>query len=213
VLDVDYRLAPEYRFPTGLEDCYASLEWLFADGAELGIDTGRVAVGGDSAGGALAAAVCLMARDRVGPRLVAQLLEVPATDHTDGEQYESWREFGAGYGLETEGLVAGKEFYFEDPQDAFSPLASPILAKDLSGLPPTFIMTAEFDPLRDMGEAYGQRLADAGVPTVVSRGSGHIHGSSFLLHPGWQGARNWREQVVESLQRVLSAAPDPVASA
>jgi acetyl esterase len=212
VLDADYRLAPEHRFPTGLEDCYASLEWLFAHADELGIDPRRVAIGGDSAGANLAAAVCLMARDRGSHGLVAQLLEVPAPDHRFEARYESWREFGAGFGLESQGLVDGKAFYFEDPQDALSPLASPLLAKDLSGLPPAFVMTAECDPLRDMGEAYGERLAEAGVPTVVSRQLGHIHGSSFLLHPSWEGARRWRDEVVAILSSVLTPAAEPVAA-
>ena len=209
VLDVDYRLAPEHRFPTGLEDCFAALEWLFAHAGELGIDRERLVIGGDSAGGNLAAAVCVLARDRGGPALAAQLLEVPAPDHRFAEahadRYPSWRDFGVGFGLETPGLIAGTELYFEDPADALSPLASPILAKDLSDLPPAYILTAEFDPLRDIGETYGRRLAESGVPTVVSRQPGHIHGSSLLLHPGWEGARQWRDEVVRTLQSVLTA--------
>jgi acetyl esterase len=206
VLDVDYRLAPEVQFPVPVEDCYASLEWLVAQAAELRIDPDRIVVGGDSAGGNLAAAVCLLARDRGGPLLAGQLLEIPGPDHDDGSRYESWHEFGRGYALETEGLVAGKEFYFADPADAANPLASPILADDLSGLPPAVVLTAEFDPLRDMGEAYARRLADAGVPATVSRQLGHIHGSCFLLHPRWEPARAWRDEVVGHLHETLQAA-------
>ena len=211
VVAVDYRLAPEARFPIGLEDCYAALEWLFAHAEELNIDPTRVAIVGDSAGGNLAAAVCLMARDRGGPPIVAQVLEVPAPDHRFEGGYVSWDECGHGYGLETEGLVMGKLAYFADPSDALNPLASPLLADDLSGLPPAFVITAEFDPLRDIGEAYGQRLADAGVPTVISRQPGHIHGASLLIHPKWEGARQWRAEVVGALRDALVAAPSGVA--
>ena len=209
VVAVDYRLAPEHPFPTAVEDCWAAWEWVGAHAEELGIDPQRIAIGGDSAGGNLAAAVCLIARDRDARQPVAQLLEVPAPDHTDGSQYESWRTYGVGFGLETEGLVAGKTLYFSDPQDAFSPLASPILARDLSGLPPAFILTAELDPLRDLGEAYGAALSAAGVPTVVSRHAGHIHGASFLLHPSWAPARAWRDEAVRMLQEALAPAPVP----
>ena len=213
VLDVDYRLAPEARFPVPVEDCHASLEWLVAHAEELRIDPDRIVVGGDSAGGNLAAAVCLIARDRGGPSLAGQLLEIPGPDHEDGSRYDSWHEFGRGYGLETEGLLAGKAFYFADEADAADPLASPILAPDLSGLPPAVVFTAEFDPLRDMGEAYGRRLADAGVPTTVSRQPGHIHGSCFLLHPRWEPARVWRDEVIGSLRGLLAPVVDPIGSA
>lgn len=210
VLDVDYRLAPEHQFPVGLEDCYASLLWLTEHASELNVDPARIAVGGDSAGGALAAAVCLMARDRGGPGIAAQILEVPATDHAHVEVYPSAAEFATGYGLDTESLVAGRLAYFAQPEDALSPYASPMLAEDLSGLPPAVILTAELDPLRDSGEAYGRRLAEAGVPTVISRQAGHIHGSSFLLYPGWEGARRWREELVHAVRGALAAAPQPV---
>lgn len=165
VVDVEYRLAPEHQFPTAVEDCYAAWEWVRTHAPELGIDPARIVIGGDSAGGNLAAAVCLVARDRHAPQPAAQLLEVPAPDHrfsqAHSERYPSWREFGVGYGLETEGLIAGTPMYFEDPGDALSPLASPVLAKDLSGLPPTYVFTAEYDPLRDIGEAYTAALLDA----------------------------------------------------
>jgi acetyl esterase len=85
-----------------------------------------------------------------------------------------------------------------------------MLADDLAGLPPAHILTAEFDPLRDSGEAYGRRLAEAGVPAVVSRQAGHIHGSSFLLYPGWEGARRWRDELVAAVRAALTAAPEPV---
>jgi len=206
VLAVDYRLAPEVQFPVPLDDCYAALEWLFANADHLRVDRDRIAIAGDSAGANLAAACCLMARDRGGPPLLAQMLEVPAPDHRFEGGYPSWEEFGTGYGLEAAGLVEGKAAYFADPErDPRDPLASPLLADDLSGLPPAFVVTAEFDPLRDIGEAYGARLRQAGVPTLVSRQPGHIHGASLLLHPRWEGARVWRAYVVEALRSALGA--------
>jgi acetyl esterase len=203
VVDVEYRLAPEFPFPTAIEDSYAALEWLRANAASLGVDRSRIAVGGDSAGGNIAAAVCLKALAEGGPPIAFQLLEMPAPDHAHLEDYASAREFGAGYGLEVEGLVQGRAFYFTDPEDASDPYASPLLAEDLSGLPPTHILTAEFDPLRDSGEAYGGRLQEAGVPTVVSRQVGHVHGSSLLLHPRWEPARTWRDEVILALRAAL----------
>jgi acetyl esterase len=210
VVAVDYRLAPEFQFPVGLEDCYAALEWLHGHAESLHIDPRRLAIAGDSAGGNLAAAVCLMARDRHGPMPVAQLLEIPAPDHRFQGGFPSWVQFGRGFGLETEGLVAGKAAYFADPGDALNPLASPLLAADLSDLPPAFVITAEFDPLRDIGEAYGRRLQEAGVATVVSRQAGHIHGSHLLLHPHWEGTSVWRSAVVTALQGVLTAPGEPI---
>lgn len=203
VLDVEYRLAPEHRFPIPVEDCYAALLWLAEQATELGVDPARIAVGGDSAGANLAAAVCLMARDRGGPPIVAQLLEIALPDHAGLETYPSATEFATGFGIETAGLVAGRDFYYAEPADARDPYASPMLADDLSGLPPAHIMTSEFDPLRDNGEAYGRLLQDAGVPTTISRQLGHIHGSSVLLHPRWAPARAWRDEVVDVLRRAL----------
>jgi acetyl esterase len=96
--------------------------------------------------------------------------------------------------------VHGRSVYFAEPDDALHPYASPMLADDLAGLPPAHVFTAEFDPLRDCGEAYGRRLRDSGVPATIIRQAGHIHGSSFLLHPRWAGARAWRDDVIEALR-------------
>ena len=212
VLDVEYRLAPEHRFPTGLEDCYASLRWLAEHADELGVDPRRIAVGGDSAGANLAAAVCLMSRDRGGPQLVGQLLESPAPDHAHLENYSSARAFATGYGLDTEDLVLGRGAYYADPADALDQYASPLLADGLSGLPRAHVMTAEFDPLRDGGEAYGGRLLQAGVPAVVSRHPGHIHGASLMLHPRWEGARSWRAEVIRTLRSFFRDGLGPVST-
>ncbi len=175
VASVDYRLAPEHRFPTAAEDSYAALLWVVEHAAELGIDVTRVSVGGASVGGNLAAVTALMARDRTGPRLVFQVLEIPVTDLT--MSFPSITENGTGYMLTAEGIEQYTGYYLGETGDPKDPYASPVLADDLSGLPPALVVTAELDPLRDEGEAYGQRLLDAGVPTTVVRMDGHIHGS------------------------------------
>ena len=170
VATVEYRLAPEHRFPTAAEDCYAALRWTVANAERLGIDPTRVAVGGESAGGNLAAAVALMARDRGGPSLALQLLEVPVTDISAGaENHPSVRLYGEGYGLDRADMDFYANEYLADPTDGSSPYASPLLADDLTGVAPAHVITAEYDVLRDSGEAYARRLAEAGVETTLHR--------------------------------------------
>ncbi len=173
VVSVDYRLAPEHPFPAGLDDCWAALAWAVQHAAELGVDAGRVAVGGDSAGGNLAAVVALLARDEGGPELCFQLLVYPVTDFDPTTP--SMVENAEGYLLTAEMM---RWFYdhYTDPAERDDPRAAPLKAADLAGLPPALVLTAEFDPLRDEGEAYGRRLAAAGVPTTISRYDGLIHG-------------------------------------
>lgn len=178
VASVEYRLPPEYPYPTPPEDCYAALCWVVENATSLGLDASRVSVGGVSAGGALAAAVALMARDRGGPSINFQLLEIPVTDTTLSQP--STETFGVGYLLTRAELVEGYGFYLSDPAQAHEPYASPLLAADLSGLPPALIMTAEYDPLRDEGEAYARRLQESGVPTQLRRYEGHVHGSIYI---------------------------------
>ena len=214
VLDVEYHLAPEFLFPQPVEDCYAAWLWMFEHASELGIDPDRIAVSGNSAGADMATATCMLSRDRSGPMPVFQLLEIPALDHVNLTNYPSAKEFGTGYTLDLDVMVGASQGYFADPEDAKNPLSSPLLAGDLSGLPPAHIMTAELDLLRDCGEAYGARLAEAGVEATVSRQPGHTHGSSILLHPGWEGARRWRDEVVRVLQQALAVpAAEPTSSA
>ncbi len=177
VVSVEYRLAPEHKFPTQPEDCYAALAWTAGHAEMLGIDPRRLSIGGTSAGGSLAAAVTLMARDRGGPQLIFQLLEIPATDCTMSQP--SIDLFANGYLLTRAAMQEAVRFYLADPTQATEPYASPMLAPDLSRLPPALILTAEYDPLRDEGELYGERLRAAGVPAVVRRYPGHIHGSFF----------------------------------
>lgn len=174
VVSVDYRLAPEHKFPAAPEDCYAATKWVADHAAEIGGDPSRLAVGGDSAGGNLAAVVSQMARDRGGPGLVLQLLIFPVTDFA--AQNASKRENNEGYDLSVEDMDWFNNHYLNSQEDSLNPLASPMLAKDLSGLPPALIITAEYDILRDEGEDYGRRLQEAGVPTTISRYEGMIHG-------------------------------------
>ena len=178
VASVEYRLPPEYPYPTPPEDCYAALCWVAQNAGMLGVDASRISVGGVSAGGALAAAVTMMARDRAGPSLVFQLLEIPVTDTTLSQP--SMATFATGYLLTRAELVEGYGFYLSDPAQAQEAYASPLLAKDLTGLPPAFVMTAEYDPLRDEGEAYARRLKEAGVPVRLRRYAGHLHGSIYI---------------------------------
>lgn len=178
VASVDYRMAPENTYPTAPEDCYASLTWLVAHASELGVDAERVSVGGESAGGNLAAVVAQMARDRGGPSLRFQWLDVPATDLTLSQP--SFRELPDGYLLDRADIVRYLEHYLADPAQATEPYASPLLASDFSGLPPAFITTCGYDHLRDDGEQYALRLRDAGVPAEHVRLAGHVH-PSFAL--------------------------------
>jgi acetyl esterase len=201
VVAVEYRLAPEHPFPTAIDDVYTALEWIAGHTAELGVDPDAISIGGSSAGGNLAAAVTLRARDLGGPRLVFQLLEVPATDLTGASMR-------AAIGTEELAPVAHQQHefetpllrYFRDPADALKPLASPVLAADLSGLPPAHIITAEFDPLRDEGELYGRLLGQAGVPVTVTRQAGAIHGTSYLTRV-WEPAREWQRDAAARIRR------------
>jgi acetyl esterase len=174
VASVDYRLAPETKFPAAVEDSYAALEWIAANAGELGIDSGRIAVGGDSAGGNLAAVICQMARDRKGPKPVYQVLIYPATDMR--MVAPSMEENSEGPLLTKAAMAWFIDHYLRGEKDKLDPLASPLLAADLTGLPAAFILTAECDPLRDEGEDYGQKLKSAGVPVEVKRYAGMPHG-------------------------------------
>jgi acetyl esterase len=204
VVSIDYRLAPEHKFPVPLEDCYAGLLWTAAHARELGIDASRLSVGGGSAGGGLSASVALLARDLAGPKLALQVLEIPVTDLTMSQP--SVRENGEGYMLTRQGMAQCVGYYLARPEDARNPHASPLFAPDLSDLPPALVMTAEFDPLRDEGEAYARRLAQAGVTTTLRRWRGHIHGSMGFTKV-LPSAREYRDQIAAALRHALAAAP------
>jgi acetyl esterase len=174
VASVDYRLAPEHKFPAAVEDSYSATKWIADNAADLGGIPRRIAVGGDSAGGNLAAAVSLMARDRGGPDIAFQLLIYPITNHKFDT--DSYKENGEGYMLTKEDMEWFRNHYLRDQHDEENQYASPLLANSLSSLPPAFVITAEFDPLRDEGEAYAARLKEFDVPVRVNRYSGTIHG-------------------------------------
>jgi acetyl esterase len=174
VLAIDYRLAPEHRFPAAVDDCYAATVWAAANAEALGCDPKRIAVGGDSAGGNLAAVISQIAHDRGTPGLRFQLLAYPATDAA--YDTASYRENATGYLLELEDMHWFYDHYLDAVADRSDPRASPLRARDLRGLPPALVITAEFDPLRDEGEAYAGRLREAGVPVTLHRYDGMIHG-------------------------------------
>ncbi len=173
-VSVDYRLAPETKFPGAADDCYAATVWATRNAASINGDPARIAVGGDSAGGNLAASVSLMARDRRQPSLIFQLLVYPVTNRDfETNTYQQWDE---GYLLSRDTMKYYWNHYLGDPTDATNPYAAPLQASDVSNLPTALVITAEFDPLCDEGAAYAQRLQGAGVSTTYSRYDGMIHG-------------------------------------
>lgn len=197
VVSVGYRLAPENKFPGPLEDCYAALEWAVRSAPSLGADGANVAVAGESAGGNLTAAVSMVARGRGGPRIKFQMPIVPVADSRMDS--ESYRLYGKGYGLDREDMLWFWEQYLATVGDWANPYASLLHAEDLRGLPPAFVMTAGLDPLRDEGEAYGERLRAAGVPVKIRRVENKPHG--FLSLPL---GRKERDEVVAELRRAFA---------
>jgi len=174
VASVDYRLAPEFKYPVPVEDSYAGLLWVVANATRLGLDSARIAVGGDSAGGNLAAVMALLARDRRGPRLLLQILVYPVTNHDFGTA--SYRENGTGFVLTTDDMRWFWRHYLSREEQGREMTASPIRAKSLADLPPALVITAGCDPLRDEGDAYAARLRDAGVAVTLTPYPGMFHG-------------------------------------
>jgi acetyl esterase len=175
---VGYRLAPEHPFPAATDDCYAAVRWVAEHAEEIGADPARLAVGGDSAGGNLAAGVTLRARTG-GPALAGQLLVYPNTDQLADDQ--SMRAADDPFLFNRHSVAWYRQHYLTDPGDAASPLASPLRADSLAGLPPALVITAEYDPLRDQGEAYARRLAGDGVRVELSRYPGMAHGFFTMI--------------------------------
>jgi len=200
VVSVDYRLAPEHKFPAAVDDCWAAVQWVAAHGADLGGDPSRLAVAGDSAGGNLAAVCAIRARDAGGPELAFQLLIYPTTDATGS--FPSIQENGKGYFLTEETMRWFQENYLSLDDDRRHPDASPYFIEDLSGLAPAFVVTAEYDPLRDEGEAYGRRLEEAGVPTKVKRYDGMIH-AFFQMDAAIPAAADAITDSIEALRQAL----------
>ncbi|MBW1861539.1 MAG: alpha/beta hydrolase [Deltaproteobacteria bacterium] len=174
VVSVDYRLAPEHKFPAAVDDAYAATQWVAFNANRINGDPDRVAVGGDSAGGNLSAVVSLMARDKGGPSLMYQLLVYPVTNLSSFDT-DSYREHGEGYILTKEGMEYYRDHYIRHEEELRNPYVSPLLAQELSGLPPALVMTAQFDVLTDEAEAYANRLKQAGVQVKYIRLDGMIH--------------------------------------
>ncbi len=176
VVAVDYRLAPESPFPAAVDDCHAATNYVAAHAADFGIDPARLAVGGDSAGGNLAAVICQLAKAEGGPNIAYQLLIYPVTQLAADEETRSMRENAQGYFLEKDSMDWFTRLYCPDLKHRTDPRLSPLLAKDLAGLPPAYVVTAGFDPLRDEGRDYAEKLDAAGVPVTYANYPGMVHG-------------------------------------
>ena len=173
VVSVDYRLAPEHKFPAAVDDAFAALNWVAEHAAEFDGDAMRIAVGGESAGANLTAVIAQLAKEAGGPTLAYQILAYPVTNLAfDTKSYE---ENADGYFLTTESMRWFWGLYLNDTSEGADPKASPLLQEDVSGLPPGIVITPEYDPLRDEGEAYGERLQEAGVDFEIWRAEGMIH--------------------------------------
>jgi acetyl esterase len=203
---VEYRLAPEHPFPAAVEDCYAGAAWAAAHAGELGGDATRLAVGGDSSGGNLAAAVALLSRDRGGPAITHQLLVYPNTDYQ--ADTPSMRELNDEYFFNPASVRWYWGMYLATPEDGTNPLASPLRADDLSGLPAATVITAEYDPLRDEADAYAARLRADGVPAEIIRYTGMIHG--FFTMTGVLDTA--RVAVLTAADRLRTAFSPPVST-
>ncbi|GIG59427.1 putative lipase/esterase [Longispora fulva] len=197
VVTIGYRLAPETKFPGAIEDCYAALRWIDAHAKEIDADPARLAVGGDSAGGNLAAAVTLLTRERGGPALVGQLLVYPNTDYFSDTP--SLRENTDPWLFNQTSVSWYWNHYLTDPEQGRDPLASPLRAADHSGLPPALVITAEYDPIRDQGEQYAERLRHAGVATELTRYDGMVHGF-FAMASTLDGGKRAMAQAAAQLR-------------
>jgi len=183
VVNVDYRLSPEHKFPAALEDTYEVLRWVSSNADDLGGDARAIVAAGESAGGTLSIGLCLLAKSRGGPQIAVQIPMCPSLDLDGYDDYDSWKRLGGGeYLVSKASLEQTKDSYFQNPDDVTNPLASPIFAADLSGLPPALVITAEFDPLVDQGEHYVRRLRASGVQADYRCFEGTIH--SFMILAG-----------------------------
>lgn len=202
VVSIGYRLAPEHKFPAALDDVRTAVRWIWGHTETLGAGPGRVAIGGDSSGGAMAAAATLDARNGGGAAFCHQVLVYPVTDNDMTRP--SYREFSSGYLITVDEIRWYLTNYLRTPHDADNPLVCPLRAASLSGLPPATIVLAECDPLRDDGEAYAARLSAEGVPVELKRYEGMIHG--FFTMPGvLDRARDAYEDVSSGLRRAFAA--------
>lgn len=202
VISVDYRLAPKHKFPAAVEDAYTATRWAAEHAAEINGDSSRIAVAGESAGGNLAAAVCLMAQDLGGPPLVLQLLAYPATNLATLET-NSYRNFAKGYGLTKFHVEWFRKQYLADKKDRKNPYASPLLAEDISNVPPALVITGEFDVVRDDGEMYVGRLKEAGVEARFIRYADKGHMAHWRNSSGKAG--DAQHQISFALQAVFQS--------
>jgi acetyl esterase len=200
VVAVDYRLAPEHRFPAAADDCLAAVKWVEANGSDIGVDATRIAVAGDSAGGNLAAVVSQLAKAGKGPKIAFQLLIYPVTD-TDVDT-ASYRANAAGYFLERDGMIWFFDHYLNGA-DRNDTRIAPLKAASLAGLPPAYVVTAGFDPLKDEGRAYAEALKAAGVPTEYVNYEGMIHGF-FNLQGAFDVSRDAVKAAAKALKEALS---------
>lgn len=199
VVSIDYRLAPEHKFPTAHDDCYEAAIWVANHAKEWRGDPTRIVIGGDSAGGNLAASVTIKARDLKGPKFLSQVLIYPVTDLSFSTL--SYEENGEGYFLTHESMAWFAQQYFENEEDKLTVYAAPLRSKDLSGLPPALVITAEYDPLRDEGLDYANRLHEAGVQVESTCYEGMMHGFFWMA-----GIMNKGKQAIEQVSRHLHSA-------
>lgn len=202
VISVDYRIAPEHPFPAGLHDGFTALKWAAENAAELGVDASRIAVGGVSAGAGLAAGIALLARDQGGPQLCFQMLDIPELDDTLSTP--SMQQFTDTPLWNLSNGVISWESYLGEHDGAVSPYAAPARATDLRGLPPAYVSVCEFDPLRDEGINYAQRLMQACVPTELHAFPGTFHGSGGAVRMAAVSQR-MRAELLEATRRGLGA--------
>jgi acetyl esterase len=200
IIAVNYQKAPEHKFPTPFNDAYFSTQWVFENAERLGIDIGRIGVGGDSAGGNLAAAVALRARDEQGPRLAFQLLIYPTVDSDSTRS--SMHENATGYMLSAAACVWAWNQYIENPEDRKNPYAAPINSVNFSNLPPAIVLTAEYDPLRDEAEEYAELLSKAGTKVITRRYEGMIHGF-FWTAGAIAGSRKLIKDIGDDIRAIL----------
>jgi len=199
VIAVDYRLAPEHPWPAGIDDAWAATQWIEENASSLGVDAGRIAVGGDSAGGMLAAIVTQLARDKGGLRIAYQMLLFPNTQV--GGETSSLSEFAVGYFLERRAIEYFASLYLPQGTDRDAPKVSPLRAKNFAGLPPAYVMLGGYDPLHDEGLAYAEKLRAAGVKVTVADYAEMVHGFIYLQTVLPQA----REAVAEAAQAVKKA--------
>ncbi|HVT98420.1 MAG TPA: alpha/beta hydrolase [Acidobacteriaceae bacterium] len=210
VVSVGYRLAPEHPFPAAPEDCYAAIKWVAEHAGDIQADAGRIAVGGESAGGNLAAAVSLMARDRQGPALCLQVMIYGETAYYEPGT-ASYRTYAQGYNLTRDDMIWFWDQYLARKEDATHHYASPLYAASLSQLPPALIITAEYDPVRDEAEEYARRLQEAGVAVQLSRYQGMVH-SFFRMFAVFERSKVALCEVTTALAAAFAPVQDEHAS-